>query len=110
MGDFLMLILNRNNVQIIYTAVQALYWLTYGLMFAFASTYLQSLGFSDWEIGLILGFSYAASALLQPLLSDIFFRSRLRMERAMCCVYGILLFFLPFSFWWLFPGRLGLFL
>lgn len=60
--------LNRRNAQLIFTAVQALFWLTYGLMFAFASVYLLDRGFSNSAIGLILGCAYLLSVVLQPVL------------------------------------------
>lgn len=87
-----MIDLRRNKSQLVYSAVQALYWLTYGLMFAFASAYLQSAGFTNSEIGLILCFSYCASAVMQPILSELYARIPFRIERSLCCVYGIVLF------------------
>ena len=54
----------RRSAQRVYSGVQGLYWLTYGLMISFASVYLQERGFANREIGFILGGSYALSSLL----------------------------------------------
>ena len=45
-----MLKLRAKNAQALYTIVQSLFWLTHGLMFAFAAVYLQKRGFSSGGI------------------------------------------------------------
>lgn len=88
--------LTPDNSQHIYTAVQSLFWITYGLMFAFASLYLQSRGFSNSKIGLTLGCSYGLSAILQPVLSRLFIRFHVPTEKAIYRIYGIAIVFSVF--------------
>ena len=88
-----MLKLHRKNVQLIYTAIQSLFWLTYGLMFAFASVYLQGKGFSNGGIGIVLGCSYALSAILQPSIAALFARKGLATEQALSRIYAIIIVF-----------------
>lgn len=57
-----MIAMNRRNAQWVYTGVQGLYWLTYGLMLSFASVYLQGRGFPNRQIG-FLPTSYAVRSL-----------------------------------------------
>ena len=83
-----MIALNRRNAQWVYTGVQGLYWLTYGLMISFASVYLQGRGFANRQIGFILGSSYALSSLLQPIIARKL--SQLNtIERGICALYGV---------------------
>lgn len=84
-----MLKLSRKNAQALYTMVQSLFWVTYGLMFAFASVYLQGRGFSNSGIGIVLGCSYAVSTFLQPMIANLFARRNIRTERGMCGIYAI---------------------
>ena len=88
--------LTPDNSQRIYTAVQSLFWITYGLMFAFASLYLQNRGFSNSAIGLTLGCSYALSAVMQPVLSRLFIRLHVPTERAISGIFGIAIVFSVF--------------
>ena len=86
-----MLKLNARNAQGVYTAVQTLFWLTYGLMFAFAAVYLQNRGFSNGGIGVVLGCSYGLSTLLQPALAALFARRGICTERGLRAVYCLIL-------------------
>ena len=83
------LVLNCRNAQWVYVAIQALFWITYGLMFAFASVYLQNRSFSNSMIGLTLGCVYALSAFLQPASSRLFQYLGWETEQALRRVYGI---------------------
>ena len=86
-----MLKLSSRNSQSLYTAVQSLYWLTYGLMFPFAAIYLQNRGFSNSGIGIVLGCSYAFSTLLQPMIASLFGKFHIQTENGMCSIYGIII-------------------
>ena len=88
--------LTPDNSHRIYTAVQSLFWITYGLMFAFASLYLQNRGFSNSRIGLTLGCSYGLSAIMQPVLSRLFIRFHVPTEKAICRIYGVAIVFAVF--------------
>ena len=98
-----MLKLRAKNAQALYTIVQSLFWLTHGLMFAFAAVYLQKRGFSSGGTGAVLGCAYALSALLQPAIASLFSRRHIAVEQGMCAVHGIvialslLLLLLPLS-------------
>ena len=49
-----------------YALIQGLYWAIFCLMVGFASVFLLDRGFTNGQIGLILGLSYLLSAVLQP--------------------------------------------
>lgn len=69
--------ITAKNITPCYTLIQCLYWSIYCLMYGFASAYLLSKGFSNASIGMVLGFSYAFSALLQPAIASHINRSGL---------------------------------
>ncbi len=88
----------KRSVTAFYALIQALYWIVYGLMFSYASLYLQSRGFSDGRIGLVLGTIYLLSALLQPAFAKLVSRSRIRLNSIMSGVY-LLITLLSLSMW-----------
>lgn len=49
-----------------YALIQALYWMSFCMIFSFASVYLLDKGFSNTAIGLLIGISGTISAILQP--------------------------------------------
>lgn len=77
------------HITAFYALIQGLYWITYGLMFNFASAFLLDRGFSNSGIGVILGISYALSACMQPLIAGFFNRSGIRLSSGMACVYAV---------------------
>ena len=58
-----------------FALVQAPFWATYCISVSFAAVYLQALGYSNRQLGLILAAGCLASALLGPLLSSRIDRS-----------------------------------
>lgn len=70
-----------------YALIQGLYWAIYCLMVGFASAYLLDRGFTNGQIGLILGFSYLLSAILQPLIGSLFSRKGIPLNRGIACAY-----------------------
>lgn len=84
-----MLKLNKRNSTPIYTLIQCLYWTTYGLIFNFASVYLLDRQFTNSQIGLILGISYALSACLQPLIATVFSKKNIRLNRGAMLIYSL---------------------
>lgn len=86
-----MLNLQKKNAQILYTAIQSLFWLTYGLMFAFAAVYLQGRDFSNSGIGIVLGCSYGLSTILQPAVASLFARKDIQVEQGMCRIYLLII-------------------
>ena len=81
---------HNRHITAFYALIQCLYWITYGLMFNFASAYLLDRGFSNSHIGLVLGASYALSACAQPLFAAFFNRSGIRLSSGMACVYVVI--------------------
>lgn len=81
---------SSKQVTSFYALIQSLYWMTYGLMFNFASAYLLECGFSNGQIGVVLGISYALSACLQAPLASLFNRGGLRLSSCMACVYIVI--------------------
>ena len=77
------------KTQALYTLIQFLYWMTAGLIFNFASAYLLDRGFSNSQIGVILGAAYALSAVAQPMFAAVFSRSGVRLSSGMACVYAV---------------------
>jgi len=74
-----------------YSMIQILYWVNYGCLFAFASVYLQSYGFSNTNIGLVLGLAYGFSALLQPAVASLFNRLHVRLNVGLVWLYVLII-------------------
>lgn len=70
-----------------YALIQGLYWAVFCLMVGFASAFLLDRGFTNGQIGLILGLSYALSAALQPVVGSVFSRQSLKLNHAVACAY-----------------------
>ncbi len=70
-----------------YALIQGLYWAIYCLMAGFASVFLLDRGFTNGQIGLILGFSYLLSAFLQPVIGAFFSRYGIRLNWGIACLY-----------------------
>ena len=70
-----------------YALIQGLYWAVFCLMVGFASAFLLDKGFTNGQIGLILGLSYLLSAVLQPVIGALFSRHGFRLNHAVACVY-----------------------
>lgn len=54
-----------------YALIQGLYWMSFCIIFAYASVYLLDKGFSNTAIGLLVGISGTISAVLQPLVGGM---------------------------------------
>ena len=70
-----------------YALIQGLYWAIYCLMVSFASVFLLDRGFTNAQIGLVLGLSYLFSALLQPTVGALFSRKAIRLNHGIAAVY-----------------------
>lgn len=70
-----------------YALIQGLYWAIFCLMVGFASVFLLDRGFTNAQIGLILGLSYLLSAILQPLVGSVFSRRGVRLNVGVACAY-----------------------
>ena len=60
----------RNSMTKQFSAVQASFWMSYCASNGFAAVYLQGLGYTNAELGLIMAFGNIAGALLGPALSS----------------------------------------
>lgn len=56
----------QNQIPRRYCLLQGLYWMSYGPLYSFATVYLLERGFSNGQIGILIGLSCALSALCQP--------------------------------------------
>ena len=70
-----------------YALIQGLYWAIYCLMVGFASVFLLDRGFTNGQIGLVLGLSYLLSAMLQPVVGALFSRRGVHLNFAIACAY-----------------------
>ena len=70
-----------------YALIQGLYWAIFCLMVGFASVFLLDRGFTNGQIGLILGLSYLLSAVLQPVVGALFSRQGVKLNVAVACAY-----------------------
>ena len=71
-----------------YALIQALYWAVYCLMVSFASVFMLDRGFTNGQIGLVLGLSYLFSAILQPVVGAFFSRRGIPLNRGIAFVYA----------------------
>ena len=83
-----MLLISKKNARPVYAVLHFLYFSTYALMFAYASAYLQGSGFTNAQIGLVIGCSFLLASVLQPAFVKLFGRSRYPTEKCMSFVYG----------------------
>ena len=70
-----------------YALIQGLYWAVYCLMVGFASAYMLDVGFTNAQIGLVLGSSYLFSMVLQMVIGAWFSRHIRRLNQAVACKY-----------------------
>ncbi len=59
-----------------YTLLQGLYWMVYCILVSFSSVYLLGRGFSNTQIGILVGVSSVLSALMQPLTAGLAAKSK----------------------------------
>ena len=76
---------HRNQAH--YALIQGLYWAVYCLMVGFASAYMLDAGFTNAQIGLVLGSSYLFSMILQMVIGSWFSRRVRWLNRAVACTY-----------------------
>lgn len=77
----------RHRATAYYALIQGLYWAIYCLMVGFASAFMLDRGFTNAQIGLVLGSSYLLSAILQPVTGALFSRKGLKLNNAIACMY-----------------------
>lgn len=83
--------INGKTLTPYFTLLQCLYWSVYCLMFSFASAFLLNKGFSNSSIGMVLGFSYAFSAMLQPVIASYIKRKNLGVSTVLSRIMVVVL-------------------
>jgi len=81
--------ITKKNAQLYFSLILALFWIIFGLMLGVVTVYLQAQGFSNSQIGLILGTVYLASTVLQPALAAIFDRTGKPLRFCLAAAYGV---------------------
>ena len=81
--------------------------MTYALMFAYASAFLQNKGFTNTQIGAVIGCAFILASVLQPVFARLFVNSAFTIEKQMGVIY-ILLSLLSFSMIFLVSGKIFL--
>ena len=82
--------ITRKNAQGHYTAIQMMYWGVYGLIYSFASIYLLSRGFTNAQIGLVLGCAHLLSTMLQPAVAAAVERTGAQLMHAVVVLLGVI--------------------
>ena len=83
----------KQNQTAQYALIQGIYWMSFCIIFAYASVYLLDRGFSNTGIGLLIGVSGTVSALLQPLIGGIADQNRKLSLKTMILLIGSLMLF-----------------
>ncbi len=89
-----------------YAALQGEFWMSFCIIFSFASVYLLKKGFSSAQVGVLIAVAGILSAVLQPIVGDIVDRSRRITLHQAIIVFSILivivaaiLYFFHLQFW-----------
>ena len=96
-----MLTITKKNAQTSYNLIQVLYWTVYGFMLGFSSVYLLEQGFTNAQIGVVLGCAYLFSTLMQPAIASAFERTGVNLMHGVVYLYialmavAVCMFFLP---------------
>lgn len=80
-----------NKATAVYSVIQAAYWMSFCVIFAFSSVYLLGVGFGNTEIGILVAVSGTVSAVLQPVIGGMIDRSRrLTLKKAVLMLGGLM--------------------
>ena len=96
-----MLTITKRNAQASYTLIHVMYWTVYGFLLGFSSVYLLQQGFTNAQIGVVLGCAYLFSTLMQPAIASIIERTGVKLMHGVAYLYIVLMavaacmFFLP---------------
>lgn len=97
---------NRFLPTIKYAWLQGSFWMSFCIVFAYASMFLLSRGFSNSAIGLIIAVAGVISVLLQPVVAGLADRSRrfslrfLLMFLSVCMLLGAAVLLVPGLYFW----------
>ena len=79
----------RMPAQTFYLLLQTFYCLTGGFVFRYAAVFMQSRGFPNGYMGLVLGFSYITSVCLQPTIAAVVDRWNIPLTRSTVFIYAL---------------------
>ncbi len=82
--------LSKRNANILYACIQALYFINMALIFNYASAYLLDHGFTNSQIGLLLGCSTIITVLLQLFLAEFIAKSGISLGKSVACLFACL--------------------
>ncbi len=86
-----MFTVNRRNAQLTYNVIQLMYWTVYGFLLGFSSVYLLEQGFTNAQIGVVLGCAYLLSTLLQPAIASFIERTGVKLMHGVAYLYMVLI-------------------
>lgn len=72
-----------------YALVQAAYWMSSCIISSYASVYLLGEGFSNTQIGVLIGLAGAISTVMQPWVGGMVDKSERISLRSMCLIFGL---------------------
>lgn len=61
--------MNGKKISMIYSVLQGLYWMSYGVIYSFTTVFLLDRDFTDAQVGTIIALSCILSALFQPVIA-----------------------------------------
>ncbi len=82
--------MTQKKATILYALIQVLYFINMALIFNYASAYLLDRGFTNSQIGLLLGCSTVITILLQLFFADFIARSGILLGKAVAVLFAIL--------------------
>ena len=82
--------INRKNATAFYAAIQVLYFCTFALTNGYASAYLLSRGFTNGQIGIMLGIGNLGAVGVQLLVASIVSRTGIRIGKMMIAVHAVI--------------------
>lgn len=83
--------LKSHSITIRYALVQAMFWMSFCVIFSFAGVYLLDRGFSNTQIGVVIGAAGMISAVLQPLAGGLADRNKVFSARPLIMILGCLM-------------------
>ncbi len=82
--------IDRKNATAFYAVIQALYFCTVALIGGYASAYLLNRGFTNAQIGLMLGIGNLGAAGFQLLVASFVTRTGTQLGKVIICIYALI--------------------
>ncbi len=82
--------IDRKNATAFYAVIQALYFCTVALIGGYASAYLLHRGFTNAQIGLMLGIGNLGAAGFQLLVASFVTRTGMQLGKVIICIYALI--------------------